>query len=143
MQPEKFSEGSISESMGVNTKPAYRLEIEGHWFLFSPSLTQEQHDHCSKALINAITNPPEAKKIRSTSNGIVLIENPEKVNEIDINKMIEQIPPYYKNVPIEIVPIGKTMIDEKTTFVEEGNKFTKAKVKPRDQRNRERFNRRR
>ena len=33
--------GQVSTSMGVNTKPAHRFEIDGYWVLVDPNMPKE------------------------------------------------------------------------------------------------------
>ena len=36
-----MKEGEISKSMGVDTKPAHRLEYKGHWILIDPKINEK------------------------------------------------------------------------------------------------------
>lgn len=35
--PPPSPDGEISKSMGIDTKPAYKLEIQGYWVLVDPN----------------------------------------------------------------------------------------------------------
>jgi hypothetical protein len=48
--------GEISPSMRVDTKPSHKLEYNGHWILFSPSLTIEQFHACADAVVQTIND---------------------------------------------------------------------------------------
>lgn len=46
--------GEISPSMRVDTKPAHKLEYNGHWILFSPSMSIEQFHSCADAVVETL-----------------------------------------------------------------------------------------
>ncbi len=48
-----FNKGTTSHSMGVNTKPAHRLDFNGHWILIDPTIPESKLEHI-KELINQI-----------------------------------------------------------------------------------------
>lgn len=45
--------GFTSTSMGVNTKPAHRLDFNGHWILIDSTIPESKLEHI-KDLINQI-----------------------------------------------------------------------------------------
>lgn len=44
-------EGEISKSMGVETKPAHKLEIGGYWVLVDPKMPQPMIDRLKMAVM--------------------------------------------------------------------------------------------
>ena len=54
-QAEYFNEGtpfkSMSQSMGVNTKPAYRFEIDGYWVLVDPNMPEEMFNRLNFVIL--------------------------------------------------------------------------------------------
>lgn len=60
MTPEKLSywdvksqqaKGIISESMGVNTKPAHKFNVKGYWILVDPTITDDMLENLKNCLM--------------------------------------------------------------------------------------------
>jgi molybdopterin-biosynthesis enzyme MoeA-like protein len=127
-----FVKGLYSESMGVNTKPAHKIEIDGHWILFDPNMSEEKFNLCSDVLKRVLkhNNPDDRKKGVKT---IMVIGSGETAFD-KLLKMVESLPEPMKYNDIVIKPMEIAPV----VFIKDD---MKGKVTPREQRNRERFRR--
>jgi len=130
--PHNYMKGTFSEAMGVDTKPAHKLEIDGHWIMFSPSMSIEQFHQCADAVVHELKNPIDPLKSLLPST-MVLFVGKEMPSSIQIAEMVDAIPLKIRPNAIEIVKLSEEQIQ-----IAEEPKHTH-KVTPRHQKNRERF----
>jgi hypothetical protein len=127
----EFVKGLYSESMGVNTKPAHKIEIDGHWILFDPNMSEDKFNLCRVVLKKILKtyNPEEEVKER----GITIMHVGSGKTAFDkFLQMVEALPKRMKYNDIVIKPMEMPEL----VIVKDDKK---GKVTPREQRNRERF----
>lgn len=71
---ETLPQGEISPSMGVNTKPAYKLKYKGYWIDIDPNMPSEMVEQLKECI----------------NTDIEALRNRIKADEVHINNLITQ-----------------------------------------------------